>query len=776
MKLRSMLPARWRRQPSLAASTKAKRRGARSYQLESLEQRNLLTADPIHLGMTYLEPNDGADTTGNTFQLTWSGGAAGTQLTQLVIDTDKEGNGLGTGDTFFHVANGQGPAGKPGVFGSMPFTLGDHTGIDSVQATVSADGSTLTLSFVGFDPGEKLIFKIDVDELGFLGANAVAEGNEFEGSKLDATFVAPHYYDKVSGTIFYDAYDQLLTASGLNLPPDNYVPPSTVPQPVFTAGAFLNITQSPLPITISGTVYDDINTNNVREGGESGIANVSLTLERWNGASYVSTGLTTTTDAGGNYAFSDLSITPGQYRVVETQPSGYLSVGATAGTVNGATRGTVESPNVITTIALNGGEDSIHNDFAEALPVTLSGHVFHDRDNDGIRDAGEEGIGGVTIQLQYHPLSGPTPGVMSIVTAADGSWSASGLQPGTWDVVELHPSGWIDGLDRAGTVNGVTRGTVHNPGDSITSILLTSGMAGINYDFGELAPSLISGQVHADRDGDCEVDPGEPLVAGATVELLNAQGTPIASTTTDADGRYSFANLVPGTYQVRLTTPNGYFNQGSDVGTAGGDELSSTLIGSIEIASGTDALNYDFCLQEPASLSGYVWSDLNQNCFRDVNEQGIAGVTIRLLDASGNFTGITTTTDANGYYQFVGLKSGTYGVQELQPDGYYQGCTHAGTANGTVNADTITGALLLPAMTASDYNFGELLPGSISGYVLADRDGDCVVDPGETLLSGVTIWLLDSNGVRLASTVTDAQGQYKFDNLAPGTYGIEEVL
>jgi len=776
VKLLNLLPTRWRRQPALGHGKNSQRRGARSYQLESLEPRCLMTADPIQLGMTYLEPNDGADTVGNTFQLTWSGGAAGTQLTQLVINTDKEGNGLGLGDTFFHTAAGQGPAGKPGVFGYMPFQIVNQGSVGSVTATVSPDGGLLTLNFTGFEAGEKLIFKIDVDELGFASANAVAEGNEFEGSKLDATFIAPHYENQLLGTTFQDAYDPLLVASGLNLPPDSYSPPSTVPQPVYTAGAFATVTQTALPITISGTVYDDVNSNNVREVGDSGIAGVSLTLERWNGAAYVSTGLSTTTDVNGAYKFQNPLITPGQYRVVETQPSGYLSIGATVGTVNGSPRGVVESPNVITTIALNGGENSVQNDFAEAKPVSLSGHVYHDRNNNGVRDSGEEGIGGATIQLQFHPVSGPAPGVISIITAADGSWVADGLTPGTWDVVEVQPGGYLDGLDRAGTVNGVNRGTANNPGDSITSILLTSGQAGINYDFGELIASTISGQVHADRDGDCEVDPGEILVAGAKVELLDPQGVVIGTTFTDAQGRYEFASLPPGTYQVRLTVPTPYFDAAAHAGTAGGNAVTKTLIAGIGMPSGTTALDYDFCVHEPATLSGYVWSDLNQNCFRDVNEHGIAGVTIRLLDANGVFTGITTVTDANGNYQFTGLRKGTYGVQEVQPDGYFQGCTHAGTASGTVNGDTISGAILLPGMTATDYIFGELLPASISGRVLADRDGDCVYDPGEVLLPGVTIWLLDANGVRLQSTLTDANGEYKFDNLQPGTYGIEEVL
>ena len=51
----------------------------------------------------------------------------------------------------------------------------------------------------------------------------------------------------------------------------------------------------------------------------------------------MATGLTTTTDANGNYKFEGLL--PDTYRVVETQPNGYLSVGDTPGTVNGSTRG-----------------------------------------------------------------------------------------------------------------------------------------------------------------------------------------------------------------------------------------------------------------------------------------------------------------------------------------------------------------------------------------------------------------------------------------------------
>ena len=81
------------------------------------------------------------------------------------------------------------------------------------------------------------------------------------------------------------------TTYGLNLPDDNYdntsaifttgLPPADPPDPVFTAGVLASITQTPLPITLSGTVYEDYNVNNVRDSGELGIPGVTLTLLHW---------------------------------------------------------------------------------------------------------------------------------------------------------------------------------------------------------------------------------------------------------------------------------------------------------------------------------------------------------------------------------------------------------------------------------------------------------------------------------------------------------------
>ncbi len=77
---------------------------------EQLEIRNPLTASPlpVHLGSVYLEPASGDDSVPNKFLVSFQGGAAGTQLTQLVINGDKDQNGqFSSGEVFFDTAAGR---------------------------------------------------------------------------------------------------------------------------------------------------------------------------------------------------------------------------------------------------------------------------------------------------------------------------------------------------------------------------------------------------------------------------------------------------------------------------------------------------------------------------------------------------------------------------------------------------------------------------------------------------------------------------------------------
>lgn len=60
------------------------------------------------------------------------------------------------------------------------------------------------------------------------------------------------------------------------------------------------------------------------------------------------------------------------------------------------------------------------------------------------------------------------------------------------------------------------------------------------------------------RDLNCNgvQDPSEPGIEGVTVELRK-DGALVATTTTDANGAYSFSNVAPGTYTVVFKKPAG---------------------------------------------------------------------------------------------------------------------------------------------------------------------------------------------------------------------------
>ena len=627
------------------------------------------------------------------------------------------------------------------------------------------------IQFVGqdFQSSGRLVLKVNFDIMqSWSGGDArrVVEGADFDGTSFEAVFAAPHFQTATVDGFFRNVYANPATTYGLNLPDDSYdnaaaifttnMPPAAPPEPVFTAGVLASIEQTPLPITLSGTVFEDLSDDNHQQSGEPGIAGVPLSLYELQGSDYVATGKTTTTDANGNYKFDNLL--PGTYKVVETQPDGYLSVGATAGTVGGATRGVVTSVDVLSSINLDGGDDSIHNDFAEIRPAEVSGHVYYDANDNGVFDAGETPLSGVQVTLL--DANGNSTG-LTATTDDSGSYRFGNLMPGTYGVSEAQPDGYLDGLDAAGTAGG----KAHNPGDLIDGISLASNQSGRNYDFGELLPASLSGFVYVDTNNNGVFDAGEAPIADVQLTLLDASGKPTGLTaTTDTSGFYRFENLAPGMYGVAEAQPAGYYDGLDAPGTIGGTAHNpGDLIDGVSLPSGVAAKEYDFGELLPASISGQVFADLNNNSALDSGEPLLVGVTIYLLDASGNQL-TSTATDAQGKYSFVDLRPDVYGVQEVQPANYLEGGNRVGSAGGALDGpDRTLSAALGSGVNGVNYDFWEEVPAKISGYVFQDgativvkdtdpppnipalRDGQ--LTPDDKRLSGVVLQLCDGSGV-----------------------------
>src|SRR3954470_12940089 len=368
---------------------------------------------------------------------------------------------------------------------------------------------------------------------------------------------------------------------------------------------------------------------------------------------------------------------------------------------------------------------------AAQIPLaTISGWVYHDRNDDGTFQHGtEEGIGAVTVELLDG--NGNATGITT-TTSTDpsklGFYEFRNLTPGTYGVREVQPNGWLDGKDAAGDHGGTAApepsGTI---ADKITGAVLNYGDHGLNYNFGELLPSSISGRVHADNGPDCDFDnPNNHWLEGVTIDLLDGNGTLVATTRTDANGEYHFNGLRKGNYIVREHQPTEYYDGGERVGSVGGsshDELPLySIFTGIALPSGIDAIKYDFCEKIGVNLEGNVYHDRDDDGnFDRPGEEGIPTVTLKLLDGNGNDTGLRATTDSKGHYVFTHLAAGTYTVIEVQPVGWLDGKDTPGNTGGVadtaVGADKISGIALNWGVDGVEYNFGELLPGSIAGRV-----------------------------------------------------------
>jgi uncharacterized repeat protein (TIGR01451 family) len=151
--------------------------------------------------------------------------------------------------------------------------------------------------------------------------------------------------------------------------------------------------------------------------------------------------------------------------------------------------------------------------------VTLSGVKFSDLDGDGIRDAGEPGVGGVTIFIDSNQNGALDAGERTTVTASDGSYSFFG--------VALNQTLWIDEVTPAGAVQTTgAHEVVTIPLNAAPGSTIVVDPIGNHY----LTPHIsITKDATFDDGSDCADTPGELI--DYTVSVTN-------------DGELALSNVV----------------------------------------------------------------------------------------------------------------------------------------------------------------------------------------------------------------------------------------
>jgi hypothetical protein len=175
--------------------------------------------------------------------------------------------------------------------------------------------------------------------------------------------------------------------------------------------------------------------------------------------------------------------------VEESDTSNQAAILITGGTVD---LGTIASPGG-NTINVNGAGELVHNASGNPVsavgttftingvpvgPSSLSGVVFADFNDDGQVDFGEQGIAGVTINLDGTDFLG-NPVHLSLVTDSDGAYVFQNLLLGTYMITAPQVlAGYTQGINSVGTGGGTVSG------DQFT-VTLTTGQDAMNYNFGE---------------------------------------------------------------------------------------------------------------------------------------------------------------------------------------------------------------------------------------------------------------------------------------------------
>jgi cyclophilin family peptidyl-prolyl cis-trans isomerase len=200
---------------------------------------------------------------------------------------------------------------------------------------------------------------------------------------------------------------------------------------------------------------------------------------------------------------------------------------------------------------------------ADFVPSSLSGFVYIDSNNDGVRDTGEEGFEGVSISLTGTNSTGNSVSLQT-TTAANGSYTFTGLAPGNYSITETQPTGSrngvpiVDGKDTIGSQGGTI------PENDKFSITLAEGTVGTNNNFGELLGRTLSGLIAGSSSGE--------VFGGLDLLLFNGDGSMTIGnelvSTRSAAGTFALTGVAPGTYRLLTTTPTFLLSNGSSGITA----------------------------------------------------------------------------------------------------------------------------------------------------------------------------------------------------------------
>ena len=699
-------------------------------------------------------------------------------------------------------------------------------------AIVKAIADPVEVPAGGFTPGTSVTYTLTVTNegpspaTGVVAQDKLPSGVTFESAQGDGTYdAASGKWDLSTEVIEKGATRTLLITVTIDASAAGSVVTNTATiEKQDQIGDKKPDNTSSVPLTagytIAGKLYNDADASFNSSDSEAPYAGVTVALLKKDGTPVLDKDgnpVTAVTDAEGKYSFRGLPL--GEYTVSVVDPTS----GPLAGTKpTEAYTGRYKTTADVTIAEATGSVIDVNFGFVK--PASVGDYTWMDVNRDGIQDADEPALPGVTVTLTRADGSAVTDAsgnpVAAVTTDANGKYKFENLLPGDYKVSFQAPAGYEAttseaGDDRAADSNGAS-----------ASVTLVQGQTDDTIDFGAVGTGVIGDQLFLDvnQNGGNAPDAGDKVLPGVKVTLTwTGPGgiTRTYETTTDADGKYKFENLLPGEYKVEVD-PTSLLKAEPllDVLThdPSGDVASKTVV-SEEAKADKDMLAQAFKLTASVTLTGENNSNLDQDwgfgisadtaikkAITDPDEEAQktfeftpdASVTYTLTltnNGPGVATGVTVSDELPEGVTFV----------EAQGDGSYDPATGVWDLSGLTLAKDEAKKIAITVRVTGE-GAGKLVTNvarikhqdqagdnptnnessasfkggfNLGGTIYRDSDGSYSKSDSEQRFKGVTVALLgedgtpvlDSEGKPMTAT-TDENGAYQFVGLAPASYRV----
>ena len=565
------------------------------------------------------------------------------------------------------------------------------------------------------------------------------------------------------------------------------------------------------PASVGDYTWMDINRDGLQDSDEPALPGVTVTLTRADGSAVTDASgnpvAAVTTDANGKYVFENLL--PGDYKVSFQAPAGYEATTSEAGDDRAA-----DSNGASASVTLVQGQTDDTIDFGAVGTGVIGDQLFLDVNQNGgnAPDAGDKPLAGVKVTLTWTGPGGITR-TYETTTDAEGKYKFENLLPGEYkvsvdpetllkaepllDVLTHSPAGDVDAKKVVSEDAKADKDKLAQAFNLNTSVTLT-GEKNQNLDqdwgFGISADTAILKEITTPDEAaqeSFEFTPGAKVTytltltnngPGAATGVKASDELPSGVSFVEAQGDGSY-DPATGVWDLSgLTLAKADVKKIAITVAITGDGAGKLVTNVARIThqdqAGDDPTNNESSASFKGgfNLGGTIYRDSDASYSKSDSEQRFAGVTVALLNEDGTPVldsegkPMTATTDEKGAYQFVGLAPASYRVVIVDPDkGDLAGLipTQAYTGKGATEA-----AVTITDASVQGVDFGLVAPATIGDRVWNDKDGNGV-DNGEPGVPGVTVILKDANGVEVGRTTTDANGNYRFTGLVPGTYTVD---